>query len=251
MDLGTFSLSRQDIARKCIAVLGIRGSGKSNSSKVLIEEAIKEELPVTVIDPDAEYVELIDSLGGDVLTSKDDPLLTSFIHYRQSKNSVIDMSDWDVESFAFLFKYLTNLWELSKEERKDRMIVVEEAHEFIPQGKVSGISDVITRLALRGRKRGIGIVLISQRSAKVNKDVLTQSEIYLLHKVVHPVDLKVYREILPMKPKEVDALVPSLGVGEAILYMEGKTQKVKFRQSYHQGYVVPTSSSQVREETTI
>ncbi len=246
MDMGTFTLEREDVARKCVAILGIRGSGKSNTSKVLIEEAIKNALPVTVIDPDGEYVELVSSLGGDVLTGKDDPVLTSEIHYKRGMSSVIDMSEWNEEVFAFLYRYITSIWDLSKYERNDRMIVVEEAHEFIPQGKVSGISDAITRLALRGRKRGIGIILISQRSAKVNKDVLTQSELYLLHKVMHPADLKVYKEILPWKPREIDSVVPSLEVGEALLYKEGKTEKVKVRQS-----IVPALQPRSREQVNI
>ncbi len=236
MNMGTFSLNKSDIARKCVAILGIRGSGKSNTSKVMIEEAIKEDLPVTVIDPDAEYVDLVSSMGGDVVNGNDDASLTSEVHHRKRISSVIDMSEWNQESFSFLYKYLTNIWEMSKDRMTDRMIVVEEAHEFIPQGKVSGISEIITRLALRGRKRGIGIILISQRSAKVNKDVLTQSEIYMLHKVVHPADLKVYKEILPWKPKEVDAVVPSLEVGEALLYNEGRTEKVRVRQSAYSAF---------------
>ncbi|WP_256202567.1 helicase HerA domain-containing protein [Sulfuracidifex tepidarius] len=147
MNMGTFSLSKADVARKCVAILGIRGSGKSNTSKVMIEEAIKEGLPVTVIDPDAEYVDLVNSMGGDIVTGSDDASLRSEVHHRKAISSVIDMSEWNQESFSFLYKYLTNIWEMSKDRRTDRMIVVEEAHEFIPQGKVSGISEIITRLA--------------------------------------------------------------------------------------------------------
>lgn len=45
MDLGTLTLEKDQVIRKCIAILGIRGSGKSNTAKVFAEELIKEKVP--------------------------------------------------------------------------------------------------------------------------------------------------------------------------------------------------------------
>lgn len=92
--------------------------------------------------------------------------------------------------------------------RRPWFLVVEEAHEFVPQGAAALTKKVLTRIALRGRKRGIGLVLVSQRSAKVDKDVLSQAEYYILHKVVHPADLRVYRDLLPLPPRDTDSTVP-------------------------------------------
>ncbi|MCY0874003.1 MAG: ATP-binding protein [Acidianus infernus] len=147
----------------------------------------------------------------------------------RKRSVIIDMNEWNDEAFNFLFKFLDSFWNLSKVYRTNVFLVLEEAHEFIPQGERTKISEEITRFALRGRKRGIGMIMISQRSARVNKDVLTQSEVYFLHKVVHPVDLKVYREILPLKTKEVADVVKSLDVGEALLYMNGRVEKVRIK----------------------
>ena len=225
MDLG-FPLNSSELVRKCIAILGIRGSGKSNTAKVLGRELINDGFPLVVVDPDGEY-DFQGALRIDEF--KLDPEVVVKDVLERKRSIIIDMNEWNDEAFNFLFKFLDTFWNLSKIYRTNVFLLLEEAHEFIPQGERTKISEEITRIALRGRKRGIGMIMISQRSARVNKDVLTQSEIYFLHKVVHPVDLRVYREILPLKSKEVSEVVKSLDVGEALFYMNGNVEKVKIR----------------------
>jgi len=184
MDLG-FPLNSSELVRKCIAILGIRGSGKSNTAKILGKELIKEGFPLVVIDPDGEY-DFQEALRIEDFNLDPEVAVKDVI--KRKRSVIIDMNEWNDEAFNFLFKFLDSFWNLSKIYRTNVFLVLEEAHEFIPQGERTKISEEITRFALRGRKRGIGMIMISQRSARVNKDVLTQSEVYFLHKVVHPVD---------------------------------------------------------------
>lgn len=225
MDSGQFTVP--DIRRKCLAVLGIRGSGKSNTAKVILQESVKSGIPVTVIDPDGEYVDLVLRLGGQVVDRFDgDGIREAVKDHRERETVVIDLSEWNEQGFKFLSDYLTGLWEFSRVAKQERTLVIEEAHEFVPQGKLDEIGRTLVRYALRGRKRGLGMLLVSQRSAKVNKDVLTQGEYYFLHRVIHPADLRVYKEILPLSPKEVESVFPSLPVGRAVSYVEGKVRLV-------------------------
>ncbi|MFP3205284.1 MAG: DUF87 domain-containing protein [Metallosphaera yellowstonensis] len=226
MDLGSVQLELRDVTRKCIAILGIRGSGKSNTAKVTAQELIREGVPVVVVDPDGEYTNLQAKVRNNFSVS---PLSLASSVLGEGESVVLDMNEWNQEAFKFLLDFMTSLWELSKVYSRDVFILLEEAHEFIPQGERTELSDALTRIALRGRKRGLGMILVSQRSAKVNKDVLTQSEIYFLHKVVHPIDIKVYKEILPIKGREVEATVKTLRTGEAIFYRDGAFKTVKIR----------------------
>ncbi|BCU67015.1 hypothetical protein HS7_04520 [Sulfolobales archaeon HS-7] len=216
-----------DMRRKCVAILGIRGSGKSNTAKVITKELIQSGIPVTIIDPDGEYIKSFEEFGVMPVNSGTDPITQAVNDHRNGNSGIIDMSEWKEDNFEYLLSYISTLWEISRSLPSDRFIVVEEAHEFVPQNRRDPIGDVLTRIALRGRKRGLGMILVSQRSAKVNKDVLTQSEFYYLHKVVHPADLKVYKEILPIRQKEIERVIPSLQVGEAIYYSNGVMKYVK------------------------
>ena len=49
------SLSIGDVIGESVAVLGIKGSGKTNSAAVWIEEILSAALPLTVVDIEGEY----------------------------------------------------------------------------------------------------------------------------------------------------------------------------------------------------
>src|SRR5262249_878903 len=116
-------------------------------------------------------------------------------------------------------------------------VVLEEAHEFVPQSLRTPLKDILTRIALRGRKRGLGIVTVSQRSAKVEKDILTQAAILFLHRVVHPIDMKVYQDIVPLAPGEVETRVGALRSGDALVLFNNEvcTAHIRLRHTFHAG----------------
>ncbi len=70
------------------------------------------------------------------------------------------------------------------------MLVVEEAHSFCPQIGQVATSKIFRTLASEGRKFGLGLVIITQRPAKVDKNVLSQCNTQLILKVTNPNDLK-------------------------------------------------------------
>lgn len=70
------------------------------------------------------------------------------------------------------------------------MLVVEEAHNFCPQSGPAITSQVMRTIASEGRKFGLGLTIVSQRPAKVDKNVLSQCGTQILLKVTNPNDLK-------------------------------------------------------------
>jgi uncharacterized protein len=70
----------------------------------------------------------------------------------------------------------------SKSDSPEIMIVLEEAHTVIPETVTMGLGDRdsqgiiarIAQIALQGRKYGVGLLLIAQRTANVSKTVLSQ-----------------------------------------------------------------------------
>lgn len=72
------------------------------------------------------------------------------------------------------------------------MLVLEEAHNFAPE---KGLATTASGLAMRtiaseGRKFGMGVMVVSQRPAKVDKNVLSQCNTQIILKVTNPNDLK-------------------------------------------------------------
>jgi DNA helicase HerA-like ATPase len=70
------------------------------------------------------------------------------------------------------------------------MLVVEEAHNFCPQSGPAITSSILRTIASEGRKFGLGLTIVSQRPAKVDKNVLSQCGTQILLKVTNPNDLK-------------------------------------------------------------
>ncbi|WJI09298.1 DUF87 domain-containing protein [Methanobacterium sp. CWC-01] len=241
-------LDLKKIIGKSISVLGITGSGKTNTSAVILEEMLKYKYPMTIVDIDGEYWGLKEQFELLVVgKSKNVDFEVNVEHARQiaeisiSKNIpvILDISGFLYEdTYQFLLNYMEEIWDLAGKFRKPYEIVLEEAHEFIPQGTRNDLKEIFTRIALRGRKRGLGIIILSQRSAKVEKDVLTQAEMVFLHKVIHPSDIKVYKEILPVTAKEVSILISKLKVGDCIFYFENNYDliHVRLRDTFHAGF---------------
>jgi uncharacterized protein len=245
--LNEFELQTQTLVGRSIAVLGITGSGKTNTAAVLIEELLSNDLPLTIVDIEGEYWGLKErfeilvagrSEHAELAIGPENAGKLAEISLKRGISVILDLSDFtQEESYEFLLEYFKSLWTTSSAIRRPYQIVLEEAHEFVPQGTGTPLKQILTRIALRGRKRGLGIILMSQRSAKVEKDVLTQTSLLFLHKVVHPIDLKVYKDLIPLPASQVEDMVRRLRAGEAIIVYnhEAKIVQLRLRYTFHVG----------------
>lgn len=230
-----------------VAVLGIKGSGKTNTAAVLIEELLTLGLPLTIVDIEGEYWGLKEkfeilvvgrSSNVDLEVNAAQVGKIAEFSVQHGISVILDLSDFNQEEmFDLLLSYFKSLWDTCFIARRPYEIVLEEAHEFVPQTVRTPLKEMLTRIALRGRKRGLGIISVSQRSAKVEKDVLTQASILFLHRVVHPIDIKIYQDILPLPTKEVETVVGSLQPGQVIVLHNHKVKviQVRLRHTFHVG----------------
>jgi len=233
---------------QCVAILGIRGSGKSNTAGVIFEELLAARYPLSIIDTDGEYFGLKEKYevlvvgegeNVDIELNPESAAGVAEVSLREGLPVVVDVSGMLSEDRdQFVLEYLSRLWELAGKLRRPYMIGIEECHEFIPQSVRTELKETVARIALRGRKRGLGTVVISQRSAKVDKDVLTQAGMLFLHRVVHEADMRVYGELLPWRKAEVKEQVAGLGVGECIFMADQMVRKakVRLRNTFHGGF---------------
>jgi DNA helicase HerA-like ATPase len=87
-------------------------------------------------------------------------------------------------------------WARKNRKAEQILIALEEAHTIIPEAYGSGfdaetqwVVGRIGQIALQGRKYGVGLLLISQRTALVSKTVLSQCNTYFTHALVDKTSL--------------------------------------------------------------
>ncbi|MBU0980072.1 MAG: ATP-binding protein [Nanoarchaeota archaeon] len=153
-----------------------------------------------------------------------------------------------------VYKVLNDLFE----ERKKGKIppffaVIEEAHNFVPErGFGEPKSSVILRtIASEGRKFGMGLCIITQRPARVEKNVLSQMTTQIIMKVTNPNDLKAISQSVEGITAETEYEIKNLPIGSALV--TGLVDMPLFitvrpRKSKHGGDAVDMLSQEFMEE---
>ncbi len=88
---------------------------------------------------------------------------------------------------------------LSVAEKKETPLVwmfIDEAHEFLPLDKKTIATDALIQLLREGRQPGISMVLATQQPGQIHRDVMTQSDIVISHRVTAQPDLEALNYIM-------------------------------------------------------
>jgi uncharacterized protein len=75
-------------------------------------------------------------------------------------------------------------------------IFIDEAHEFLPRTGKTPATDSLVQLLREGRQPGISLVLATQQPGQIHRDVMTQSDIVISHKVTSKPDIDALNEIM-------------------------------------------------------
>ncbi len=86
--------------------------------------------------------------------------------------------------------------EIEKKEMPLVWMFVDEAHEFLPLEGKTIATDALVQLLREGRQPGISMILATQQPGKIHKDVMTQSDIVLSHRVTSAQDLGALNQIM-------------------------------------------------------
>ncbi|MFB6193408.1 MAG: ATP-binding protein, partial [Candidatus Nanohaloarchaea archaeon] len=145
------------------------------------------------------------------------------------------------------------LFDLRKKNQVPPFItVIEEAHNFTPEkGFGQTISNPILRkIASEGRKFGLGLGVISQRPARIDKNVLSQANTQFILRVTNPNDLKAISKSFEGITGEIEDMIKSLPPGVAFLLGNEYPvmTDVRTRKSKHGGET-QTSDGYVEKES--
>ena len=100
------------------------------------------------------------------------------------------------------------------------LVVLDEAHRFIPEGDETSAHRTLSVIAKEGRKYGIGLMLVSQRPSEIDGAVLSQCGSLLALRLTNSADRT---KITAAVPDDLGGLVeqlPSLRTGEVIFLGE-------------------------------
>jgi len=207
-------------------ITGKSGSGKSNTASVVIENLLDNGFPVMIVDTDGEYYGLKEEYeilhaGADdecdIVVSPEHAEKLANLALEENVPIILDVSGYLEEDTAneLLLEVVKQLFAKEKRLKKPFLLVVEECHEYIPEGGgMDETGKMLIKVGKRGRKHGLGIVGISQRPADVKKDFITQCDWLCWHRLTWDNDTKVVGRILGSK---YASAVEDLGDGEAFL----------------------------------
>ncbi len=131
------------------------------------------------------------------------------------------------------------------------MLVVEEAHNFCPERgfEKTASTEILRTIASEGRKFGLGMMVISQRPARIDKNVLSQCNTQIIMKMTNPNDLKAISKGLEGISSEVEEELKRLPPGVSILVSNDIELPVivdiRVKKSKHGGESVKILSSSV------
>lgn len=250
------------VATQAIAVLGIRGSGKTNTAGVVAEELLKIGQPVVVIDPTDAWWGLRSSADGKrpgypvfiaggphgdlPLAEGDGKALAEFLIVEQV-SAVLSLRHLRKEAQRRFFVALAEeMYHLKgrPENRSSLTLIIDEASLFVPQdvrGDLARSVGAVEDFVARGRNVGFGIVLINQRAATLNKNCLTQCDTLVIHRMPSPQDRKAMREWIEENASdeqatEVLASMAKLQTGEAWVWSPGldicQRTQVRLRETF-------------------
>jgi hypothetical protein len=103
------------------------------------------------------------------------------------------------------------------------VLVLEEAHNYIPEKKRDGEKESISksifeRIAREGRKFGLSLVVSSQRPSELSKTVLSQCNSFIVHRIQNPEDQKYIQTIVPSINEDLLKQLPSLAQRTALIF---------------------------------
>lgn len=229
-----------------IAVLGKTGSGKTYAAKGIVESLLDDGQQVCILDPTSAWWGLrlgadgkrrgfdrIVLLGGqhaDIPLAERSGAAVARLVTEQGASVVIDTGGMTVGEYTRWFiDFAGTLYTTIK---SPLHLVIDEAHHFMPQGKVLSpdagkMLHAGNRLMSGGRSKGVRGMMITQRPQKLHKDSLTCADTLIAMRLTAPQDRAAVKEWIdgmgdPLQGKRVLDSLAGLQRGQGwVWYPEG------------------------------
>lgn len=236
-----------DVVTQTIAILAKRRAGKSYTMRRLAEQLLTVGEQIILVDPKGDQwgirssadgkspgfpIVILGGEHGDAPLEVNSGEVVAKLVVEERVSVLIDLSTFRKHEIAtFMAIFLENLYRLKAQEkyRTPVMLIIDEADAIAPQKpqkgeeRMLGAAEDIVR---RGGQRGIGCALITQRSAVLNKNVLTQAQMLVVLRTIAPQDLAAMKAWIDVhgtieQGKELMDSLPALPIGDAWFWSPG------------------------------
>jgi energy-coupling factor transporter ATP-binding protein EcfA2 len=89
-------------------------------------------------------------------------------------------------------------FDIREDEKKMPLVwvLLDEGHEFLPKDKITPATGALVQILREGRQPGITMVIATQQPGEIDKDVITQSDIVVSHRLTAKVDITALENIM-------------------------------------------------------
>lgn len=236
-------------------IYGGKGMGKSSLGiGVIPEELYRIGLKFSLIDPmgvgyglqhgadrTSKGIEvlIIGGKHGDIEIEPTSGAVVADLVVDEHVSTVVDISRhkngkmWSkAEKIRFVADYCTRLYERQGEKMEPLLVIIDEAGRFCPQMIPHGSPELarcvgaIEMLVEEGRNVGVGCLLITQRSARMNKSVSELADYMIAFRTVGPNSVNAIMDWLgehveKVRHKDIVAKLRELPVGSALVVSPG------------------------------
>lgn len=236
-----------EIVTQTVAILAKRRVGKSYTMRGMAEQLLDNGQQVILVDPKGDQwgirssndgkspgysVLILGGEHGDLPLEVNGGEVVAKLAVEERVSMLLDLSSFrkhEVSTFMAIF--LENLYRLKAQERfrTPVMLIVDEADAIAPQKPQKGeerMLGAIEDIVRRGGQRGIGCMVVTQRSAVLNKNVLTQAQMLIVLRTIAPQDLAAMNAWIDVhgtaeERKVLMESLPALPIGDAWFWSPG------------------------------
>lgn len=220
-------LDLQELVTGRTFLCAISGAGKSHTARRVIEQVFGRA-GLIILDVEGEYASLREKFPF-LIIGKDVPLVPEAAEFLADQvlanelSAIIDGSDPNLDDATFqefIQRFLDRFMALETMKRKPYLVVAEEADELAPEHNFarSICGPAIKKLAKKGRKRGVGIMVVTQRPPSVEKGIISQCSNKAIGQLDWDPDKEVVHKFARI-PKDVTAKLDTFKRGD--FYVSG------------------------------
>lgn len=245
-----------DAITQSLCILARKRAGKSYTARRFAEELIRARQQVVIIDPKGDYwgirssadgkrpglpIIILGGEHGDLPLEANAGEIVAKLAVHEGASLLLDLSLFRKHEVATFMGgsikgprisgFLEDFYRLKAHEkyRTPVMLIVDEADAIAPQKPYPGeerMLGAMEDIVRRGGQRGIGCLTVTQRSAVLNKNVLTQTQILVAMRMIAPQDLAailLWVDVhgTPAERKILMESLPSLPTGDAWFWSPG------------------------------